>query len=101
MAPTEKGFRPMQCNARCKAFVALRLLLVALLFAAGGTQTGGLDLFVQQIRTLGPRQWLGLMAGSIVSGTPVIAPLTQHIARALPGRSDSGAADNVVASTIA
>ena len=39
---------------------------------------------VQQIGVIGPRQWLGLMAGSIVASTPVIAPLTERIARSLP-----------------
>ncbi len=69
---------------------ALRGLLVALsliVFAAGGGQNDGLNLLVQQIRTIGARQWLGLMAGSIVAGAPVIAPLTQRIARSLPRRA--------------
>jgi hypothetical protein len=65
-----------------KALFGLLLGLIAL--ALGSTQTGGLGLMVQQIETIGPRQWLGLMAGSIVSNTPVIAPVTERIARALP-----------------
>ena len=44
-----------------------RLVLGLLLFASGSGQTGGLGLVVQQIETIGPRQWLSLMAGSIVS----------------------------------
>ena len=75
---------------KCKALSALRLLLGLLVFAAGGDQTGGLGLVVQQIETIGPRQWLNLMAGTIVSG----APMSQQIARVLPRRllasSDSG-----------
>ena len=69
---------------------ALRGLLVVLSiigFAAGGGQHDGFNLLVQQIRTIGARQWLGLMAGSIVAGAPVIAPLTERIARSLPGRT--------------
>ena len=55
---------------RCKALFGLRLLLGALLFAAGSGQTGGgLDVVVQQINTIGPRQWLKLMAGSMLPGT--------------------------------
>jgi len=50
-----------------KALFGLRLLLGLLLFATGSSQTGGLGLVVQQIETIGPRQWLSLMAGSIVS----------------------------------
>jgi hypothetical protein len=67
-----------------KAIFGLRLLLGLLALAIGSGQTGGLGLVVQQIETMGPRQWLGLMAGSIVSSTPVIAPVGERIARALP-----------------
>ncbi len=67
-----------------KALLGLRLLLGLLAVALGSGQTGGLSLVVQQIETIGPRQWLGLMAGSIVSSAPVIAPVGQRIARALP-----------------
>jgi hypothetical protein len=45
----------------------LRLLVGLVLFATGSGQTGGLGLVVQQIETIGPRQWLSLMAGSMVS----------------------------------
>jgi hypothetical protein len=69
-----------------KAIFGLRLLLGLLALAIGSGQTGGLGLVVQQIETMGPRQWLGLMAGSIVSSTPVIAPVGERIARVLPGR---------------
>ena len=33
---------------------------------------------------IGARQWLSLMAGTIVAGAPAIAPLTERIARSLP-----------------
>jgi hypothetical protein len=70
-----------------KTLFGLRLLLGLLLLAAGSGQTGGVDLVVQQIRTIGPRQWLSLVAGSIVSDAPVVAPVSQRIARAFPNRS--------------
>ena len=64
---------------------ALRGLLVLLglvvVFAAGGGQRGGLGLVVQQIRVIGPRQWLGLIAGLAVANVPVIAPLMERLAR--------------------
>ena len=64
-----------------KALFGLRLLLGLLLLAVGSGQTGGVDLVVQQIRTIGPRQWLSLVAGSIMSNAPVVAPVSQRIAR--------------------
>jgi hypothetical protein len=64
----------------------LQLLLGLLLFGAGSGQPGGIDLVVQQIGTIGARQWLSLMAGSIVSSAPVITPVRQRIARAFPSR---------------
>jgi len=51
--------------------------------AVGGSRNEALSLVVQQIRVIGPRQWLGLMAGSIVAGAPVIAPLSNRIALSL------------------
>ena len=51
-----------------KALFWLRLLVGLVLFAAGSGPTGGFGLVVQQIETVGPRQWFSLMAGSIVSG---------------------------------
>jgi hypothetical protein len=68
---------------KCKALFGLRLLLGLILYAVGSGQTGGLDLVVQHIQTIGPQQWLTLMAGSIVSN----APVSQRIARAFPSRS--------------
>ena len=64
-----------------KALLGLQLLLGIILLAVGGSQTGGLRLLVQQIETIGPRQWLGLMAGSIVASAPAVAPVMQRIAR--------------------
>jgi hypothetical protein len=69
-----------------KALSGLRVVLsLIIVFAAGGGgQRDGFNLVVQQIGIIGPRQWLGLMAGSIVASAPVIAPLTERIARSLP-----------------
>ena len=64
----------------------LQLLLGLLLLGAGSGQPGGIDLVVQQIGAIGARQWLTLMAGSIVSSAPVITPVSQRIARAFPSR---------------
>jgi hypothetical protein len=69
-----------------KAFRGLQLALGLLLFAAGGGQPIGLGLVAQQIEMIGARQWLGLMAGS------AMAPLSERIAAALPGRLAPAAA---------
>jgi len=73
---------------KCKALFGLRLLVGLILLAVGGGQTGGLDVVVQHIQTVGPRQWLSLMAGTVVSNAPAIAPVSRRIARALPSRLD-------------
>jgi hypothetical protein len=70
----------MNCPMKCKALFGLRLLIGILLFALGSSQTGGFGLVFQQIETIGPRQWLSLMAGSVIPA----APVGQRIARALP-----------------
>jgi hypothetical protein len=69
-----------------KAFRGLQLALALLLFAAGGGQPIGLGLVAQQIEMIGARQWLGLMAGS------AMAPLSERVAAALPGRLAPAAA---------
>jgi hypothetical protein len=79
----------MKCSLKCKAVFGLRLLLGVLTFAIGNGQTGGLGLVFQQIETIGPRQWLSLMAGSMVPAMPV----GPRIARALPRRLLPGAVD--------
>ena len=78
-----------------KALRGLRVVLsVLIVFAAGGGgQRDGFNLVVQQIGIIGPRQWLGLMAGSLVASAPVIAPLTELIPRSMPkiaGPADIG-----------
>ena len=69
-----------------KALRGLRVVLslIIVFAAAGGGQRDGFNLVVQQIGIIGPRQWLGLMAGSLVASAPVIAPLTERIARSMP-----------------
>jgi hypothetical protein len=59
-------------------------LLGLLLFVVGSRQPGGFDLVIQQIEFIGARQWLSLLAGSIVSSAPVITPVSRRIARAFP-----------------
>jgi hypothetical protein len=76
-----------------KALSALRLLLGLLVFAMGSDQTGGFGLVLQQIETIGPRQWLNLMAGTIVTGTS----MSQQIARVLPRRLLPSSADDKTA----
>ena len=77
-----------------KAVRALGIALSLIAFAIGGSQQGGLNLMVDQIRAIGTRQWLELMAGSIVASAPSIAPLTERIAR-LSGRIALAATDSV------
>jgi hypothetical protein len=67
---------------KSKALSALRLLLGLLVFAAGSDQTGGFGLVLTQIEAIGPRQWLNLMAGTIVGATPT----REQIVRVLPRR---------------
>ena len=50
-----------------KALFGLRLLLGLILFALVGGSSGGLDVVVQHIQTVGARQWLSLMADRSVS----------------------------------
>jgi hypothetical protein len=76
---------------KCKALSGLRLLLGLALFAIAGGPGGGFDLVVQQIATMGPRQWLGLVAGSLVPHVPAVTPIGQRIARALPVPLDGSA----------
>jgi hypothetical protein len=64
--------------------VVLGLIGVFAGAAAGGGQRDGFFLVVQQLALIGPRQWLGLMAGSIVSSAPAIAPLTVRVVHSLP-----------------
>jgi hypothetical protein len=79
-----------------KALQALRVALsLVVVLAAGGSQQDGLSILVQQIRTVGPRQWLGLVAGTAVPGAFVIPSLTGQIARLLPGRAIAVAASGV------
>jgi hypothetical protein len=54
--------------------------LVALAATGGGGQQDGLNVLVQHIRTIGPRQWIGLMTASLVPGPSVIAPLAERLA---------------------
>ena len=84
---------------KCKILRGLRILLSVAVLAAVGSRTEGLSPMVQQISIIGARQWLGLMAGSIVAGAPVIAPLSNRIALSLAygsGRGSGSSTDNTV-----
>jgi hypothetical protein len=69
-----------------KGFCWLRLLLGLLVFAAIGSPPGGLGVVFRHIEIAGPRQWLNLVASSLIPTTSLVAPVTERIARALPGR---------------
>ena len=69
-----------------KGFCWLRLLLGLLVFAAVGSSPGGVGVVLRHIEIAGPRQWLNLVAGSLISTTPLVAPVAEHIARTLPAR---------------
>ena len=86
--------------AKHSAARALGIALSLAAFAVGGSQQDGLNILVQQIRSIGPVQWLDLMAGSII-GTQVVAPLTKRIARSLSGRSVRAADSTAVAASAA
>jgi hypothetical protein len=73
-----------------KLLLGLRILLSVVVLAAVGSRSDGLGLAVEQIRIIGARQWLGLMAGSIVAGVPVIASLSDRIAGSLAYPSAGG-----------
>jgi hypothetical protein len=82
---------------KCKILRGLGILLSVAVLAAAGSRTEGLSLMVQQISIIGARQWLGLMAGSIVAGAPVIAPLSDRIALSLaygPGQAAGSSTDS-------
>jgi len=82
---------------KCKILRGLGILLSVAVLAAAGSRTEGLSLMVQQISIIGARQWLGLMAGSIVAGAPVIAPLSDRIALSLaygPGQAARSSTDS-------
>jgi hypothetical protein len=89
----------MKRNAMCGLRLLASLILFAVGASAGAGMGGGLRLMVQQIEVIGPRQWLGLVASSIVAA-PVLAPVGQRIATRLARRSarpegeDTSAADN-------
>ena len=75
----------MKNKALRRLRVVLGLIVVFAGAATGSGQRDGFSLIVQQIALIGPRQWLGLMAGSIASSAPAIAPLTVRIVNSLPG----------------
>jgi hypothetical protein len=64
-----------------QALRRLRVLLSPIVVFAAGGRGDELNLVVQHIGIIGPRQWLGLMAALAVANVPVIAPMTERFAR--------------------
>ena len=77
-----------------KALGGLHLLFSLALFAIGPGSAGGFRIFAQQIQIMGARQWLGLMAGSVVASTPVLAPVSRRIAGSFSRPTIAPANDN-------
>jgi hypothetical protein len=51
-----------------KIMYVLQVALGLVGLAAGGLKVSSLDLVIDQLDVIGPRQWLGIMAGSIDPG---------------------------------
>jgi hypothetical protein len=104
IARTER-YRPRSRMTAMKHTATTRGLGIALslaAFAVGGSQPGGLNLVLEQMREIGTRQWLELMAGSIIGSAPAIAPFAERIAHTLPtelssmaGSRNTGTANTV------
>ena len=70
-----------------KVPLASRIYSALLRLWSQAAERRGYSLMVQQIGSVGARQWLGLMVGSIVASSPVIAPLSDRIALSLAYRT--------------
>jgi hypothetical protein len=55
---------------KSKIIYVLQFALGLSALAAGGLRVGSLDLVIGQLDVIGPREWLGIMAGSLGSGWP-------------------------------
>ena len=53
---------------KSKIMYVLQFALGLVGLAAGGLKVGSLDLVIDQLDVIGPREWLGIMAGSLDSG---------------------------------
>jgi hypothetical protein len=53
---------------KSKIIYVLQFALGLVALAAGGLKVGSLDLVIDQLDVIGPREWLGIMAGSLGSG---------------------------------
>ena len=53
---------------KSKIIYVLQFALGLAALAAGGLKVGSLDLVIDQLDVIGPREWLGIMAGSLNSG---------------------------------
>jgi hypothetical protein len=87
---------------KSKIIYTLQFVLGLAALAAGGLKLGSLDLVIDQLDVIGPREWLGLMAGSVGSawswhgGGPSIGlALLQEHERARFAANDNVRADEV------
>ncbi len=53
---------------KSKIIYVLQFALGLVALAAGGLKVGSLDLVIDQLDVIGPREWLGIMGGSLGSG---------------------------------
>jgi hypothetical protein len=53
---------------KSKIMYVLQFALGLTALAAGGLKVGSLDLVIDQLDVIGPREWIGIMAGSLDSG---------------------------------
>jgi hypothetical protein len=65
---------------KANRFCIFRLLAGLMGVALGAGQAyGAVPLMAQQIEMMGARHWLGLMAGTVIARTSVLAPVTRRI----------------------
>ena len=77
---------------KANKFCILRLLAGLAAISLGAGQAGGaVPLMAQQIEMIGARHWFGLMAGTIVATTPVLAPVSRRIAARFSRRGGASA----------
>lgn len=77
----------------------LRMIAGLILFAAAGASGPVMSGIVQQFDVFGPKQWLTLIAGSLVPAAPrgVIAPFKARLAASRDQTPSAGARDHATA----
>ena len=53
---------------KSKIMYVLQFVFGLAALAAGGLKVGSLDVVIDQLDVIGPREWLGIMAGSLDAG---------------------------------